>query len=194
MFGRKTEADAPRNEPMRQDPTREEPRLRGIPRPAVPTPPLPRSDAARLLAEAAALRRPEPATEASAPSAELDPKELVIDLGITLTGEIHACDRLVVEGRVEGSLSDARSLEVVATGQFKGRAVVDSAVIAGRFEGELTARRQLVIRLGGQVRGTIRCRELEVERGGRLAGNVEQIAAAPGATGDPERLGPPGGQ
>jgi cytoskeletal protein CcmA (bactofilin family) len=176
MFGRKTEAEAPRNEPVRRDPPREEPRLRGIPRPAMP---LPRPDAARRLAEAAALRRGEPLPAEPPPQAEPDPKRLVVDRGITLTGEIRACDRLVVEGRVEASLPEASSVEIAASGQFKGSAVVDSAEISGQFEGELTARRQLVIRSGGRVSGTIRCGELEVERGGSLSGNVEQLAAAP---------------
>ena len=180
MFGRKSEAEVPRNEPIREpirrEPPRDEPRLRGAPRPVMPAAPLPRPDAARRLAEAAALRRAEPLPEPPPRVATPDPNRLVVDRGITLSGEIRACEQLVVEGRVEASLSRASTLEVAASGQFKGSAEVDSAEIFGQFEGELTARRRLVIRSGGRASGRIRCGEIEVERGGRLAGNVEELA------------------
>jgi cytoskeletal protein CcmA (bactofilin family) len=185
MFGRKSEAEAPRNEPIRREPPREEPRLRTMPRPVMPAAPLSRPDAARRLAEAAALRRPEPLAEPLPEppprTATPDPNRLVIDRGITLSGEISACEQLVVEGRVEASLSRASSLEVAASGQFKGSAAVDSAEIFGLFEGELTVRRRLVIHSGGRASGTIRCGEIEVERGGRLSGKVEELTPPAGA-------------
>jgi hypothetical protein len=79
-------------------------------------------------------------------------KKLVVGREIALAGEISDCDILVVEG----------------------------AEIKGRFEGELTARGRLVVRRTGQVIGRIRYAELEIERGGRISGDVELMEEAGG--------------
>ena len=47
-------------------------------------------------------------------------KKLIVGREICLTGEISACDTLVVEGRVEAELSDSRTIEIAETGVFKG--------------------------------------------------------------------------
>ena len=47
------------------------------------------------------------------------------------------------------------------------------AEIRGRFEGTLTVRKRLFIRATGRVMGTIRYGQIEVERGGRISGDIE---------------------
>jgi cytoskeletal protein CcmA (bactofilin family) len=116
-------------------------------------------------ATAAAAARP--AAEAAAP------KLLIVGPEITLSGEITACDRLVVEGSVHVTLNRTRAIEIAPSGRFtEGRAEVDEADIAGVYEGELTVRGLLLIRSTGRVSGRVRFGELEIERGGRLAGEV----------------------
>ena len=102
-------------------------------------------------------------------------KKLVVGREIALAGEISDCDILVVEGTVRASLQDSRRLEISETGVFEGKVEIDVAEIKGRFDGELTARGRLVIRRTGQVIGRIRYAELEIERGGRISGDVELI-------------------
>ena len=67
-----------------------------------------------------------------------DGKKLIVGQDICLSGEITACDTLVVEGGVEASLSDSRVIEVTETGVFKGKVEIDIAEISGAFDGELT--------------------------------------------------------
>ncbi|MDK9720996.1 MAG: polymer-forming cytoskeletal protein [Rhodospirillales bacterium] len=110
---------------------------------------------------------------------EVDGKKLIVGRDICLTGEISACDRLVVEGRVEASLSDARSVDISETGFFKGNADVEEATIAGNFEGRLTVMGRLVIKGTGRVKGTVRYASLVVEQGGQLSGAVELAEAEP---------------
>ena len=112
-------------------------------------------------------------------------KKLVVGREISLAGEITDCDILVVEGTVRASLQDSRRLEISDTGVFEGKVEIDVAEIKGRFEGELTARGRLVVRRNGQVIGRIRYAELEIERGGRISGDVELIEDA----GTVQRLG-----
>ncbi len=100
-------------------------------------------------------------------------KRLIVGQGISLAGEITACDRLVVEGSVQVTLNQTRAIEITESGRFTGgKAEVEEAEISGVYEGELTVRRRLLIRSRGQVRGTVRYGELEIERGGRLSGSV----------------------
>ena len=54
-------------------------------------------------------------------------KKLVVGREIELSGNISACDRLIVEGRVEAKLRDCRKIEVASSGFFKGNAEIDTA-------------------------------------------------------------------
>jgi cytoskeletal protein CcmA (bactofilin family) len=108
-------------------------------------------------------------------------KKLIVGREISLSGQISACDTLVVEGTVEASLSNSRTVEIAETGIFRGEIEIDVAEISGQFEGSLTARTRLIIRGKGRVTGTIRYAELEIERGGRIAGQVEVIEKATAA-------------
>jgi cytoskeletal protein CcmA (bactofilin family) len=128
---------------------------------------------------AAATPRPVPPTPAppvsSAPSPASEGKRLLVGRDIMLSGEINTCDQLVVEGRVEATLSDTRAIEIRESGYFKGNAEIDDAVINGVFEGNLTVRNRLLIHATGKISGKIRYGMLEVECGGQLSGDVQMV-------------------
>ena len=103
-------------------------------------------------------------------------QKLIVGQGISLAGEITACERLVVEGTVKVVLNQTRAIEITETGRFTdGKAEVDEAEISGVYEGELTVRGRLLIRATGRVTGSIRYGELEVERGGKLGGQLAML-------------------
>ncbi len=103
-------------------------------------------------------------------------RKLIVGRDISLSGEITACDRLVVQGDVRVTLDRVRALEVAEGGRFTGgRAEVEEAEVAGEYEGGLTVRGRLLVRGTGRVSGTVRYGELEIERGGRLSGSVEAL-------------------
>jgi cytoskeletal protein CcmA (bactofilin family) len=99
-------------------------------------------------------------------------KKLIVGREIELSGNISACERLVVEGRVEAELSDCRQIEIAASGVFKGSAAIDMAEISGNFEGNLTARDTLIVRSTGRITGSVRFGKLEIERGGEVIGDI----------------------
>ena len=103
-------------------------------------------------------------------------RKLIVGRDISLNGEISSCDRLMVEGSVEASISDCREIEIAQTGHFKGTAEFDNADIAGHFEGSLTVRDRLLIRATGRVSGEVRYARLEVQSGGRIAGTIDELA------------------
>ena len=102
-------------------------------------------------------------------------KRLIVGEGIRLSGEISSCDRLVVEGEVEVTLNDTLALEIAASGHFTGGCEVEEADISGVYEGDLTVRRRLIVRGSGKLTGTVRYGQLELERGGQIAGNISVL-------------------
>ena len=116
-------------------------------------------------------------TPAARPSNISNPegKKLTVGREIQLTGNISACDKLVVEGRVEAALENSQSIEISETGVFKGSAVIEEATISGNFEGSLTVRGELTVRSTGRIEGEIRYGKLCIESGGQVIGTIEVL-------------------
>lgn len=149
-------------------------------RPAAPTPAAPvRPEAPKPISASAAPgplapkpTAPAPAAPSKEASKEDDDKRLIVGKGIVLNGEITSCDRLVVEGRVEATLSKTKSIEISPSGVFKGAAEIEDATVAGLYDGKLTCKGKLTIRGSGRVQGEVRYGEIEIELGGVISGNV----------------------
>ncbi|HSY86221.1 MAG TPA: polymer-forming cytoskeletal protein [Verrucomicrobiae bacterium] len=140
------------------------------PAPRAPAP----AEPARRAPDVTATTGRRPDIRPSAPG-DNEGKKLIVGREIALSGEIRACDLLVVEGRVEAVLSDSRAIEVSATGVFKGKAQIESAEISGVFEGELVTSDKLIIHSTGRVYGNIRYGQIEIARGGIIAGQIDVL-------------------
>jgi cytoskeletal protein CcmA (bactofilin family) len=158
--------------PVAADPTRRPP-VDGITAPSGPA------------AMAGALRRNEerpmpvqaPAAPMSSPAAsDQDGKKLIVGKQIVLSGEIKACEKLIVEGRVEAALTDCHSISILPDGLFKGSASIDIADISGHFDGDLIVRQRLILRSTGHIAGNVRYGQVEIERGGIIAGDMRPIS------------------
>jgi len=90
-----------------------------------------------------------------------------------LKGEISTCDKVIVEGQVDAKMGDVFGLEITETGSFKGSAVVADAEISGTFDGDLSVKGRLLIYSTGRVTGKIRYGEIEIQRGGKVTGEIK---------------------
>jgi cytoskeletal protein CcmA (bactofilin family) len=182
MFGRKKHTDDNKLLPEIGEelaiPAKPSPRPSGVPTPAATRPPMPtgarplsaeltRPGEAKATAEARSAVPPAPAKR------EADIRKLIVGREISLSGEITACDRLVVEGSVEANLANCRDIDIAESGLFKGSASIDDAEVRGRFEGTLNVRRRLLIRASGRVIGTVRYGQIEIECGGQISGDIQ---------------------
>lgn len=120
------------------------------------------------------------ATPTPLPGKSNEAKRLTVGRDICVRGEITACDVLVVEGRVEASISGSNLIEIAETGLFKGDAEIDEAEISGRFEGNLVVRDRLFIAATGRVTGSVRYRRLEIALGGEMVGDTQVIGGVRG--------------
>jgi cytoskeletal protein CcmA (bactofilin family) len=120
---------------------------------------------------------------AESPTARSDENggsKLIVGPNIKLKGvEIHDCDTLVVEGRVEATMV-SRAIQIAEAGAFNGKVDVEVAEIRGNFQGEMTARKRLVIHASGRVSGKIRYGKMLVQEGGEMSGDVAAITEMSG--------------
>jgi len=135
----------------------------GLPSRPAPGQPLPGPGAAAAPRRPAEPIRQEPAREV---------RKLIVGREITLSGEIAACDHLIVEGTVEASVKECHRLEVAEAGLFRGAVEIHEAEIAGKFEGQIIVQGRLYVRSTGRIDGKIQYGELAVDAGGTLDGEV----------------------
>ena len=119
--------------------------------------------------------RAKPTTYGAATETKKEGSKLHVGADIHLKGEITACDRLIVEGKVEASMT-SKEIEISESGMFNGTVDIDTADISGKFDGTMKARKRLVIRKTGCVTGTISYGEIEIEPGGEIGGSMQKIA------------------
>lgn len=180
MFGRKDTMEENTTTQTQQDvnqPAAAAPRAPVAETPRMMTPgPLPgRRDMAHT-------RRPSPAGRGDHDGSE---RKLTVGKGLSLAGEITACDILVVEGKVEARLSDGKLLEITETGQFRGSVEIENADIAGRYDGDLTVHGRLTIRSSGRITGIIKYGELEVNAGGQVIGEMQVVGGGSASSANP---------
>ena len=126
----------------------------------------------------AAHAKPETTPDARPAGNQIEARTLVVGAGMSVSGTITSCDRLVAEGTVDAKLDGCQQVVVADTGVFRGNVSTDHADVHGRFEGELVVKKHLLVRATGQVSGTVSFGEIEIERGGKIAGNVKPHDAA----------------
>jgi cytoskeletal protein CcmA (bactofilin family) len=100
-------------------------------------------------------------------------RTLTVGRETSFSGDVTACERLIVEGTIEANLQNCQSMMVAATGVFRGNGSTENADVHGRVEGDLVVRKRLLIRAGGHVSGTITYGEIEIEAGGKISGAIQ---------------------
>ncbi|NCC23205.1 MAG: polymer-forming cytoskeletal protein [Alphaproteobacteria bacterium] len=114
-------------------------------------------------------------------------RKLIVGEGISMSGEIDACDHLIVEGKVEAALKGASLLDIAETGVFYGTVEIEEATIAGRFEGDLTVNGRLTIKATGSITGAISYKELAVEAGAVVDGKISPLREGASRRGEQPR-------
>lgn len=122
-----------------------------------------------------------------------DASRLVVGRAMSMSGDLTACQHLIVEGRVESHSFEAQRLDISEHGHFTGYAHVQKAVIAGHFDGQLIVDGLLHVKSSAVITGEIRYAQLQVESGAAVSGQMictatSSSTAANGAEVDAKRV------
>lgn len=100
---------------------------------------------------------------------------LVLGEGVSIKGTFLVPDKATISGTVEGELI-AKEINVLQTGIVRGKVVADVIDISGQVFDSLTSKRSLLVRSSGVLTGTVKYAELEIEKGGRLEGQLDRVS------------------
>ena len=98
-----------------------------------------------------------------------------------IQGTIRTNGSLIVDGKVEGNIYDAKHVVVGEHGQVQGDISSETVIVGGRIVGNVQAVKMVQVQSKGQVIGDIRTKSLHIEDGAVFDGtctmNVESMNA-----------------
>lgn len=99
---------------------------------------------------------------------------------ISIKGDVTGSEDLLIQGRVDGSVTlDDHAVGVGSEGRVKADIVGRLITVEGHVEGDLTAQEQIVLRGSAQVKGDIKAPRVVLEDGATFRGLVDMGSAAP---------------
>ena len=97
--------------------------------------------------------------------------ELLIGAGVIARGTLTAPGLIEIDGDVDGILN-ARSINITINGVVNGNTTADNIRVAGKLMDTSTAHHSLLVESSGEVTGTITYGDLEIRKGGNIAGDI----------------------
>lgn len=96
-------------------------------------------------------------------------------LGPTLyfKGELSAEEDLLIQGRVEGSITHTQRLTVGAQGTVKANVRAALIIVEGTVDGDLHADRSVVVRDSATVYGNIHSPSVSIMEGANFTGSID---------------------
>ncbi len=101
-------------------------------------------------------------------------KSIFIGNGVVFKGSISAPNQAIISGTVEGDLV-AKDVVIGAAGIVSGKTEADFIDVKGELNETVTSKSVLIVRASGKVSGDVTYGELEIERGGKIKGDMKQV-------------------
>lgn len=124
--------------------------------------------------------RPESRTVASASSSQEGTALSVIATGMRIVGDVESSGVIKVDGRIDGSVTQARQVLLGRGANIKGNIVAEEVVIGGTVEGGIRASERLELQASALVNGDIETKSIVVLEGARINGAVRMTDLASG--------------
>ena len=131
--------------------------------------------------------RREPAALKTDPPPPVAPRKSgssVVGPSILIQGDMTGDEDLVIQGRVEGSISLKKNLVTVGKdGRVNATVTAQSIRVEGAVEGELRGREQVIVTRTGSVSGNIVAPRVTLEDGCRFKGSIDMEGPDTGGAG-----------
>src|ERR1700748_2026269 len=110
-------------------------------------------------------------------------KERASILGPTLyfKGDLSAEEDLLIQGRVEGSVTHTQRLTVGAQGTVKADIKAQLIVVEGTVDGDLHAEKSVVVKETARVSGNIVAPKVSISEGANFSGSIDMGGKAAAA-------------
>jgi cytoskeletal protein CcmA (bactofilin family) len=109
------------------------------------------------------------------------PEPCVLGPQIAVRGTLVGEEDLVVEGRLEGSVSLSGHMTVAEAGVVEADVEVDSIEVHGEVQGDIAATRAITIQKGARVAGNVRAPRVMIHDGAHFEGSVDMQVELPDA-------------
>ncbi len=103
----------------------------------------------------------------------------VIGREITIRGNLTGNEDLVVEGRIEGTITLGNHLTIEKSGVVEADVEVEDLTINGELNGDMAAHASVTINADAKVVGNIRAPRVIIEDGARFKGNIDMDVQLP---------------
>lgn len=115
-----------------------------------------------------------PASEQNALSTTRSRSPATIGPSIQISGDVTGNEDVIIEGRVEGTVSFNENLLTVGKeGQINATVNARAIFVEGKVEGDLKGDEQVVVQRSGNVRGNIVAPRVTLEDGCRFKGSID---------------------
>ena len=142
--------------------------------PAVATPPPVEAQAVKVEKEEKAMKTESKAPAPVRPDSSARHGLSVIGKTLFVKGELEAAEDLLVEGRVEGSISHTASqLTIGVSGVVNADIDAKNLVIEGTVEGNIVGAESVVICDSADVRGNVYTARISIADGAQFSGSVD---------------------
>ncbi len=105
--------------------------------------------------------------------------ESTIGDSLSIEGEIHADEPLVIRGRIKGNVHVNQQLVIAESGQVNGDLYGKVIIIRGTVKGKVVSAQKLIITGSGTFHGDIAAEKLVIEEGARFKGHVTMDSQQP---------------
>src|SRR5262245_24156299 len=116
----------------------------------------------------------------------------VIGKTLTFRGELTANEDLMIQGRVEGSITHtASNLAIGANGDVKANITARRVIIQGKLVGDVHATDSVVIEASANVQGNVFAPKVSLKEGAKFRGHIDMETGFDSAALPPKSSAPP---
>jgi cytoskeletal protein CcmA (bactofilin family) len=123
--------------------------------------------------------QPTPAAPGRQQTAPRSGGSAIIGPSITVKGDVSGDEDLVIQGRVEGTVSlPQHNVTIGPTGKVTADIRGKMVIVEGEVNGELRAQEQIILRHSAKVEGSISAPRVALEDGAVFRGGIEMDSAS----------------
>jgi cytoskeletal protein CcmA (bactofilin family) len=97
----------------------------------------------------------------------------VLGPSLYFKGDLTADEDLLIQGRVEGSITHTQRLTVGAQGTVKANIRAQLIIVEGTVDGDLQAEKSVVVKETAKVSGNIFAPSVSISEGANFSGNID---------------------